>query len=784
MIKNSRLVFCILLFSLYSSIGICNDVKVVNFLSQYGMKVNAAGPLFVKSDTARNRIVLINTNTSSVSLINAKTYAVINIPIANRVPQYLKMEAVTIDNRTGNIYVIGTKSLHIVIPEKQNSVTIPTAEQYEMVAVNENNGDAFLVSRESKDLVMISFKSQQPKRIPWVEKVEQMINLNQTPPPPIRKVFCDTGLQQVIALDGDTATLTIFSTDSGALVSTRKLSVAGGTRWHFAGYDQLNHYLYVVVETRERKVNEAVKIDIARGKDTIIVLPGLTEGVGVIYNPKTEEVYIPYDNHPTVHVVDFKNGGKIEEIKIPTYGNDASILDEKNARLYVSNWGYAEIEVIDLQTRKLLKRIQNVGIIPHMFNMALNTYTGELVIPLGATAVNGSFGASLTILNPETEKMHRIYTGWAPVAIVKTPGKDSYLVFNSEDQAAEITPDGKCSYHTLPVWLINNAIETPTNQIYISYGPHQSYWPAVYIWGAKNGIMSTDYNIKTNRMSFYDRRIPRMAQQMVVDNSNALYATQNNWGDEKQFLFTLPDEVRVPNLDQTHLELNDIVVRETTQRILKYDKDKNWLYIARVGETDEEPGILQIYDLTSKKIVLKYPLGLTPTDLIFDAKYLYVSDFDSNTITAVSKDDFTVKKFKTGNKPFKLALLNNSAYWINHNDNSLQAAAGSDEIKTYQIPNPGKPDALFSTGKDLIITSHSQNALFIHTFSPANGSIKLLYKFQYPYGDTSVDTNNSSFYLRGQFADGIYELNHILQDSQGRLWIIDYLSGSLIIVGA
>jgi len=784
MSKLSRLFYLIAFLSLfYFAYGNSNyQVKTVNFLSQFNLKVNAAGPLMVKTDIERNRIILVNTNTSSVSLIDGNNYSVTNIPIKTRIPQYLKMEAMTIDQNSGNIYVIGNKSLHIVLPDQQTAVSIDTNEQYEMVTVNEKNGDAFLVGRESKYLAMIPFNSKKINPIPWVDHVEKMINLNQTPPPPIRKVVCDTSLQQVIAIDGYTASIYLFSAQSGKLLKKRNLAVKGGTRWHMAGYNEKTHHLYTVIETRERSANEAIKIDVLQGKDKVAALPGLTEAVGVNYNPLRDEVYIPYDNHPTVHLVDFKNNGDVIEIKIPHYGNDASVIDEKNHRLYVSSWGYGEVEVIDLETRKLVKRIPDAGIIPHMFNMTFNPHTGKLIIPIGASAVNGSFGAALTVLDPETEKKSKIYTGWAPTALVEMKSKDGFLVFNSEDQAAEVLPDGSVKIYPLPCLYTNNAITSPSGNIFVSYGPHQSYWPVVYIWAAKNGILSIDFNDKANTMSFYDRRIPGMAQQMVLDKNEALYALQNNWGSEKQFLIFLPDEIRVPNLPEMRIELEDTVVRETTQRILKYDKKRHWLYIARVGEADEEPGILQIFDPESKKILLKYPSGLTPTDLVFDEDFIYIANFDSNTITTVKKDDFSVQKFKTGEKPFKLAPLKNTLYVINHNDNSLQAIEAGKEIKTYSLPYPGNPGNLFSTGKNLIITSHTPDALHILSFNPDNESFQLLHKEFYPYGETTVDTNNSAFYLRGQFADGIFEINQIKQDKKGRLWITDYLSGKVFII--
>jgi len=757
-------------------------VQKVDFLSHYGLKVNGAGPLLVKTDTARNRIILVNTNTSSISLIDGKNHSVTNIPIESRVPQYLKMEAMTIDNKTGNIYVIGNKSLHIVFPGKQTAVSIDTAEQYEMVAVNEKNGNAFLVGRESKFLALVQLKSKKIKRIQWVDTVEKMINLNQTPPPPIRKVVCDCGLQQVIAVDGYTSTLSTFSAKSGKVLKKRKIAVKGGSRWHMAGYNQKTHHLYAVIETDKRIVSEAIKIDVVNGKDTVVELPGLTEGVGINYNAKREEVYIPYDNHPSVHVVDFKEGGKIEEIKIPHYGNDASAFDEAKNILYIAGWAHGEVEVIDLKTRTLIKRIRHVGIIPHMFNMTFNPNTEKLIIPIGATAVNGSFGAALTVLDPKTEKMDKIYTGWAPVALVEmnTKGKQGFLVFNSEDRAAEVLPDGSFKMVALPsqyqCQFVNNAVKTPTGNIYVSYGPHQSYWPTVYIWAAKNGILG----IEPGSMTFYDRRIPRMAQQMVLDKDGVFYGLQNNWGGEKQFLISLPDEIRSPLFSKMRMELEDTVISETTQRILKYDVDRHWLYIVRIGETDKEQGILQVFDLKTQKILLKYPTGQTPTDLVFNDTTIYIANFDSDSIAAVNKDDFSVQKLKTGKKPFKLALAGKTLYCINHNDNSLQAFGQG--AGTYPLPFPGKPGNLFSSGNKPVITSHSSEALHILLFNPEKKSFELIHKEEYPYGETTVDTNNTAFYVRGQFADGIFEINRIKQDNNGRLWITDYLSGKLFIV--
>jgi DNA-binding beta-propeller fold protein YncE len=784
--KASILISIFSLLTLFSAIPVLRadyQVQRVDFLSQMDLKINAAGPLLVMCDDERNRIIQVNTHTASVSVIDGATHKVVNIPIKSRVPQHFKMEALNLNPRTGDIYVIGNHSLHIVFPENQKATTIDTIQQYEMVAVNEKNGDAFLVGRESRFLAFVSLKTLKVKRIPWVNKVEKAVNLNATPPPPIRKVVCDSSLNRVVALDGFTATCQLFSASTGKFIKKRNLPVKAAARWHMAGYNDKTHHLYTVIETEKRQVIQALKLDVAGTKDIVVELPGFKEGVGITYNSIRDEIYIPYDNDPSVHVVQFKDKQALYEIKVPAFGNDATALDEKNALLYVSSWAYGEVEILDLKSRRMIKRIKETGIIPHMFSMAFNSKNGKLYIPIGATAVNGSFGTALTVLDPtEQEKKRNIHTGWAPVALTELQPGQGFMVFNSENQAAQVTPDGKSKIHQLPAQcrFVNNAVTAPDGTIQVSYGPHQSYWPTVYIWAARNGILGI--TPQPDLLHFYDRRIPRMAQQMAFDKNGVLYALQNNWGKEKQFLVTFPDAIRIPNLGSQRLVLEDDVSRETTQRILKYDPQRHWLYIVRTGETDDEPGILQILDLETKKTRLKYPTGRTPTDLLFDQENIFITNFDDNTITALNKDDYSVQKLKTDDKPFKLAMLNNILYCINHNSNTIQSFESSSTSKTFALPVTGKPSNLFSTGEFLVITSHSPTQLNIIAFHPQSTTFELIHTEKYPYGETTVDTNNSSFYMRGQFADGIYQLTQIKKDKTNCLWITDYLSGKLFII--
>ncbi|MBS1241626.1 MAG: hypothetical protein H6R40_1053, partial [Gemmatimonadetes bacterium] len=329
------------------------SVKTVDFLSPMGLKVNGAGPLLVRADAARNRVLLVNTLTSSVSVIDGATHAVANIAIGSRVPQYFKNEAVALDRKTGAFFVIGNRCLHVVQPDSGTAKTIPTGDQYESVAVEESSGLAVLAGRESKDLAVVDASAGKVDRIRWTDWVEAPGNLNATPPPPLRKVVADAGLGQVFAVDGRTATLFVIDPRARKIVRQRALALSAGGRWHYAGYNEAAHALYLVAETVARVVMEAARIDVAGTGDQIFHLPGLTEGVGITASAPRDEVYIAYDNDPTVHVVDFKKaGGELTTVALPAFGNDGAAVDEAGGRLFVSSWAYGEVDEVDLAARK------------------------------------------------------------------------------------------------------------------------------------------------------------------------------------------------------------------------------------------------------------------------------------------------------------------------------------------------------------------------------------------------------------------------------------------------
>jgi YVTN family beta-propeller protein len=753
------------------------SVTTIDFLKDRGLRVNGAGPLLMKLDSFRSRLIVANALSSSVSVIDCKSRAVENIALDGRALQHLKSEALTWRKKTGDVYLVGARSFSIAFPDERRSKTIATGVQFESIAVDEETGNAFIAGRESKELGFYSAKSGALAMLPWLATREDLVNLNATPPPPIRKVIAAPELGWIVAVDGYAPAFSVFDARTGKQINSRRLALTAGGRWHLAGYDERGHNLYLVVETTDRRVVEAAKINVVSGEATVVKLPQFTEGVGIVYNPARDEVYIPYDNHPSVHVVDFKRGGEITEIKIPAYGNDGSAVDEAGNTLYVSSWAQGEIDVVDLVSRRLEKRITDLGIIPHMFSLVFDPERHLLYYPKGATAVNGTFGAAVTALDPDRETRSKIYTGWAPVDLVEVPARRSFLVFNSEDEFAEVHPDGTYETHRLPYDYPVEAVLNPDGDVYLSYGPHQSYWPVVYIWGAKDGIIT----VRAKDLRFYDRRIPEQAHKMVFDSSGLLYFTQNNWGVEEQFLGTLPDGVRLFEIGQ-RVALGDTVDREITQRILRYDPERNWLYLVRVAEKDTDPSILQVIDCATKKVLRRLTVGRTATDLAFDDGKIYVANFDSKSVTVIDKTSFAQTEVVTAEEPLRLCRAGSAVYVIDHAGRSIEEVRAGG--KRYAIPSAGLPDGFFPWRDGLVITCHGATGLDVVVFDPASGRFSRALHADFPYGDTRFDSRNVSFFVNGQFGDALFDISKAATAADGRLWIGDFLSGRVFVLKA
>ncbi len=787
-------VLLVLLLSL-STFTAAAEVRVttVDLLADLGLAVNGAGPLLVMTDVERNRVIAPCTLSSSISIIDGATHKVTNIPLETRAIQHLKAEAMTLRRSTGEIYLLGTKRFHIVSPDTGKALSVDTGSQFESIAVDEATGNVFLAGRECRSLGIYEADGGTFRLLDWTGHEEPLVNLNQTPPPPIRKVVADPVLDRIIAVDGFESTLTLFDAKSGERLQSRELPLTSGGRWHLAGYDAGMGRIYLVTETDERKVIEAAAIGLD-GEDQLVKLPEFTEGVGITCNPVRDEVYIAYDNHPSVHVVAFGTEPALHEVRLPAFGNDAAVVDQAKGLLYVGSWSRGEIDVVDLETRRLKKRITGLGIIPHMFSMTFNPNNGLVYFPRGATAVNGTFGAALATLEPDKETLGKVYTGRAPIDLIELPGRESVLVFDSEDSFAELKADGSFQTHKLPHDFPVRAIHSPEGDVYLSYGPHQSYWPTVYIWAAKNGVLTID----AETLEFYDRRIPRQAHEMALDGKGTLYYTQNNWGGEEQFVGTLRDQVRLIEIDR-RLPLGDTVEREITQRILQYDPRTERLYLVRTGEKDEDPSILQVIDPAAPKpapaeeqeepkedvpspyVEHRRELGVTATSLVHDQELIFVANFDSDTVSVVAKEGFVrLPELPSGDGPLKLALCDGRTWVLNHLGRSLQEV--KEDGTNWPWPFDGLPDGLFAWEGKLVVTAHGPRAMNVALFDPATGNFSRLHRLEYPFGETRFDSANVSFYLRGQFGDALFDLCRFVEDGDGRLWVSDFLSGRVFII--
>lgn len=791
----------IIITLLITAVSICAqniqyNVKIIDFIKATRLDYNSAGPHLIQTDEARNRIVVANSLSSTVSVIDASTDKVTNIPVSLRSLQHLKNEAMTINKRNGIIYLIGDGGFSIINPETKKGQSFQTSAQMESIVVDESTGNAFMCSRESSNLLFFDAKQQKLSEIPWLEQTEKLQNTNSTPAPPIRKLIPFPLQNRIIAIDGLSSTLFQVNAETGQIHSSRKLPLTAGGRWHLCGFNQTSNQIYIVTETSSRKVSECCKIDALGNNDILIKLPQFTEGSGMQYHPDLDLVLIPYDNHPTVHVVDFQNSGAISEIAVPAFGNDASYLDVARSILYIGSWHKGEVHLVDIKTRKFVKKITDVGILPHMFAMTFNPRVAKLYFAIGATGVNGIFGSAIVKLDPELETWDKINLGWSPIDMIEVPYRRSFLIFNSEDEMCEVKYDGSSKIFKLPFSFPITAHNSPDGMVYLSYGPHQSYWPAVYIWGAKNGILKIDVRKQQatgQRMvmmdssqlfdftpkSFYDRRIPRQAQKIILDKNGVLYMTQNAWGKEPQFINILKDEVRELEIGD-RIITGDTVERETTQRLMAYDESLNRLYIARTAEEDSKPGILQIISLEDKKVIKSIEVGLNPVDLIFDEQNIYIANFESNSITVINKSTFNLSEIPTEQGPFRLVKYQNQVLVINNIANSIQEVKfGS---KAFKVPYNGAIDNFIEWRGKIAFTVHSSDMLNIGFFDLKSGKFEKIYKFDYPYGDLRFNSGNSAFYMNGQFGDAVYDLSKMKIDVTGSLWITDFLAGRAFII--
>ncbi|HQG44682.1 MAG TPA: hypothetical protein PLG50_03370 [bacterium] len=766
----------LLLFLLISGIAGASEltVKCVDLLRPLNLQVNAAGPVLIQVDTLRHCLIAANTLTSSLTVNDLHTWQVVNIPLAGRALQHLKSEAMTLNGRTGAVALIGDHAFHLVNPATRSAKSYTTDVQFESIAWDEATGNCFLAGRESPVLLLQEGKSGLQKRILWQEHAEKLINLNQTPPPPIRKVIADPDAGRIIAVDGYSASITLVRGRDGKILNHFEVPLQHGGRWHLAGFDRARHILYLVIETAARQVVQAARIEVQTGACQVITLPQYTEGAGITSLPIREQIYIPYDNHPSVHIADFSDG-TVKEIKVPNFGNDATALDPGRGLLYVASWAKGEVDVIDLQQPAMIKRITDLGILPHMFSMAFDPHERILYYSKGATAVNGTYGAAITLLDPVGGHTARLTTGWAPIAMTEWPGGEGFALFNNEAGYVHLRPDGSFTTHSLAYDYPISAVTSPEGKIYLSYGPHQSYWPTVYIWGAKNGLLTID----PRTAELNDRRIPRQAHRLAMDRAGALYLTQNAWGKEEEFIGVLNDPVRDWEIG-TRLLTGDSIERENTPRLLVYDPDRNWLYSVKVGEKDTDPGLLRIFDLETRQRIGRIEVGSSPVDLAFDDSLIYVANFGSTSISIVNKNSLTSRTLTTAAQPLRFGRLAGRLYLLCQSGRRLQEITPhgiKDLLRLEELPSQ-----LMVWKEKLVIATCDASTLYLYQYQPDSLRFGLLHMVKYPYGETRFDSGNTAFYLQGQYGDAVFDLFCGKTDRDGRLWISDFLAGRVYIL--
>jgi len=193
---------------------------------------------------------------------------------------------------------------------------------------------------------------------------------------------------------------------------------------------------------------------------------------------------------------------------------------------------------------------------------------------------------------------------------------------------------------------------------------------------------------------------------------------------------------------------------------------------------DEDPSVLQVIEPDSNSVLHRVEIGKTASDLAFDSEKIYVANFDSGSLSVIDKSDFSVSEVVAGEQPLKLCACAGKIYVIDHAGNRLIEVGG----KSRKLPNEGLPDNIFEWNGHLVITSHSSDSLHITSFDPSSGKFEVLHTLEYPYGETSFDSRNVSFYLRGQFGDALFSITRGKTDSSGRLWISDFLSGKVFIL--
>jgi len=774
------LIVCLCFNLLVSSACSTNNVIEVDFLQSADLTTNVLGPHVIKFDEPNNRIIVAGVNSSAVGIIEGKTYAVETIPLASRLPRRFHLLSVAVHQRTGKIYLAADHKLVIVNPRAGMSRTIALKADYETVAVDQRNETAVLVARQSGELAKVTSADSQAYYLKWGEPLAQLPWKAATPPPPIRTVFTNSHTNEIYIVDGSQPAIVVINALTLQILRRRLLPVPAYPRWHLAGFDSLNSWIYFVLEDENRVARQVLRISASGTADEVVELPPQSrEPQGVSAALHRQEVYIPYDNHPYIHVVGFNALAPIDSIPVPKFGMDASVVDAQNNRLLVTNWAEATLYLIDLEQRQLIYTVPHFPIYPHTNHLAFNSTTGDLFVPSGATVVNGTFGASLTLFNVNRNEFKRILTGWGPVSLAACPNSDDYFVFSSDQPFARVKPDGRVSWHELPYAYAHEACFSEFEKwTYVAFGPHSSMWPSFYIGATRNGIFALNEHSEVVSTIITDR----LAQKIIFDNQGNLWALQNTWGNEKPFVACFPREKR----RWRRIFLPDQVENECAFRLLAADPELPQIYIGRTGNLSHERGRLFIVHQETFEIKATVPLGITPTGISIrpQTNQIFISNFDSDSVSVIERTNFKSKMIACGHKP--LAIQTNSTtgttFVVNHLGRSLSVLGkknGQILLPADALPN----NFLVDSARNLVyVTAHNSGEFRVYQIEPVDKKVTTVFKKRFPYGDVSFDQSTTAFSVRGQWADAIFKITALELDKNDRLWITDFLAGKLWIL--
>lgn len=764
-------------------------VTEVDLAKLNGMGGNAQGPHILIADNQNSRVFAACVNSSAIAMIDAKTDKVTVIPVSSRMPRRLRIQGAAVDHFTNEFVLAGQNCIIIADLVHGKSRTVPLPDDYTSVAVDEKTGKIFAVGRVSGDLAIVGPGAAEASFIPYGSMEEDIQYFAVSPPTPIRTVWVDSNDRRIYIFDGTQPKLFILDADTYKVINSRNLPLSQFPRWHWGGPDWEDGRFYLSVEDDKRVSRFAVSVDLKGTNDIVVELPeGATEPTGVSISTKRNELYIPYDNNDFIHAISFSPEPKVEQIQHQSkYGIDSSVYDEEKGLLYAPSWAEGIMFEINVAERKVNHHTPYFPVYPHMNNFAYLPSLGKIYVPSGATAVNGTFGSLITVLNINTLEQKTIRTGWSPVSLVEIPDKDRFFVFGSDDSFAVVSPDGKASFKKLPYPYLHEGFYNPADgNVYATYGLHYSIFPAFYIRATRGGI----YTLDSSGEMISERQTDRLAQRALIDDNGILWATENIWGKEEPRLiyFDLKNNSRWGKV-----MLPPAIDNECALRGLKKNPLNGDLWVLRNGDRSVDKGMMHRVNPSSKSLIATYETGITPTDIAFLVNFTLVSSFMEDKITIVnsmSENTSAEKTFeiKAGDGPVAIATVPElkEAFVLNHLDSTLTVLAYTngniEPQKTISIPGECKPGNIFEAGGKLFISAHNKKMFILQQFDPRTEKFKTILKHAYPYGETTFDQSNAAFANTAQWGDAIYRLNEFALDSKSRLWVTDYLSGKLWII--